>query len=353
MLPMVSVVIPVYNAESFISEMLDDLISQTYKEWEVILVDDGSSDNSTKICESYVSKDNRFSLYKRPKEIPKGGNSCRNYGMELARGKYIIWLDADDRIATYCLEQRVSFMEKNDLVDIAVFPAINLRDKHLNIVKFALGFDIPANPIRFFIQGCIWFAVWTNIYRLKSLSDHNIRWSEGLASRQDCDFNLTCMNKNLRFENGKGLPDYFYRVATNQNSISKGINKGKSRATVDFFDLQYNKFKDLKGVPMKSLVHYVYECVILQNSNDVINEFFNAEYFRKNVIDHCKFRLLMKMGTKLPTRMRSIFKLSLFPYSYLKYRNVKINTNRVITEWISYASDLKIEWAKKNESIIA
>lgn len=345
MLSLISVVIPIFNAESFISEMLDDLISQTYREWEAILVDDGSSDNSIKICESYVLKDNRFSLYKRPKDIPKGGNSCRNYGLELAKGKYIIWFDADDRIAPYCLDQRISFMEANKYVDIGVFPAVTLKERHEDKIRFALGWDVPPAPIRYFIQGALWFAVWTNIYRIKSLLDHDVKWSEGLASRQDCDFNLTCMNKNLTFENGKGLPDYFYRVALNQNSISKGINKGKSRATIDFFNLQYNKFKDANGIPIKSLAHYVFECIMLQNNNEVINEFLKADYFETNVVDRCKFRFLI-MGKKLPARMQSILKLLLFPCSYLRYRRVKIKTNEVRAEWVNYVSGLELELLK-------
>lgn len=334
-----------YNASQFVGLMIESIIQQTFKDWELLIVDDGSTDNSVEVVEAYCKNDSRVRLIIRPESRIKGACTCRNIGFEQARGQYVIWFDADDLIAPYCLEQRVKFMDENSDVDFAVFPLISFHNRPCDKVELALGFDIPINPISFFIQGCLWFVICTNIYRIERLRALKIKWSEGLLSRQDCDFNLTCMSKDLIFESGKGLPDYFYRVALNQNSISKGINKGKSRATIDFFNLQYNKLKDANVVLIKSLAHYVFECVMLQNNNEVINEFFKADYFESNVVDRCKFRFLM-MGKKLPTRMRSILKLLLFPCSYLRYRRIKIKTNKVRTEWINYASGLDLKLSK-------
>lgn len=94
--PLVSVIIPTYNRADLIGETLDSVLAQTYANWECIVVDDGSSDNTEQVVKSYVNKDSRFRYYKRPQDRQKGGNTCRNIGFELSKGEFICWLDSDD-----------------------------------------------------------------------------------------------------------------------------------------------------------------------------------------------------------------------------------------------------------------
>ena len=97
----ISVIIPVYNAEQYLEECLNSIRNQTYKELEVILVDDGSTDNSGKICDKYTKVDNRF----RVLHINNSGPSyARNIGLKEAQGEYITFVDADDWLATNTLE---------------------------------------------------------------------------------------------------------------------------------------------------------------------------------------------------------------------------------------------------------
>ena len=94
--PIISIVIPLFNRESLIRQTLDSLLKQTFQEWECIIVDDHSQDNSYNAAERYVDLDNRFRVYLRPDKMKKGANSCRNYGLLQAKGKFIYWLDSDD-----------------------------------------------------------------------------------------------------------------------------------------------------------------------------------------------------------------------------------------------------------------
>lgn len=121
MQPLVSIIIPTFNSSKLIKATLDCVLSQTYANWECILVDDGSEDLTETISINYQEKDQRFQLYKRPEDLPKGPSSARNYGVAKAKGEYVIFLDADDLLATTCLEIRVAQFQQNLDCDFLVF----------------------------------------------------------------------------------------------------------------------------------------------------------------------------------------------------------------------------------------
>jgi glycosyltransferase involved in cell wall biosynthesis len=111
--PLVSIIIPTYNRAHLIGETLDSVVAQTYKNWECIIVDDGSSDNTDQVVGKYVEKDTRFRYYHRPKERKKGGNICRNIGIDKAQGDFISFLDSDDFIVDFALKDKIKFFDNN------------------------------------------------------------------------------------------------------------------------------------------------------------------------------------------------------------------------------------------------
>jgi glycosyltransferase involved in cell wall biosynthesis len=118
---LVSIIIPTFNSSKQIKNTLDSVLAQTYNHWECILVDDGSEDLTETISKDYQEKDSRFQLFKRPETLSKGPSSARNYGVTLAKGDYLIFLDADDLLATTCLENRVAQFQQNQECDFLVF----------------------------------------------------------------------------------------------------------------------------------------------------------------------------------------------------------------------------------------
>ena len=103
--PLISVIIPVYNVENYLRECLDSVLAQTYSNYEVLLIDDGSTDSSFDICCEYCDKDKRFKVYQKENG---GASSARNYGLDCAAGEYLYFLDSDDYLKPIALEKMAS-----------------------------------------------------------------------------------------------------------------------------------------------------------------------------------------------------------------------------------------------------
>ena len=116
---LVSVIIPTYNRAHLLEQTLESIVKQTYKDWECIVVDDGSTDNTNELMRIFCEKDTRFQYFKRPKEILKGVNSCRQYGFEKSKGTYVQWFDSDDIMTKDKLELKVSII-KNERFDAVI-----------------------------------------------------------------------------------------------------------------------------------------------------------------------------------------------------------------------------------------
>lgn len=111
--PIVSIITPLYNSELYIERTIESVLNQSYNNWELIIVDDCSTDNGLSIVGNYVKTDNRIKVLKN--EQNSGAAISRNKAIELAQGKYIAFLDSDDQWDKYKLEKQVAFMEKRDI----------------------------------------------------------------------------------------------------------------------------------------------------------------------------------------------------------------------------------------------
>lgn len=112
----VSCIVPVYNSCKYLRRMLDSILGQSFNDFELILIDDGSTDSSGEICDEYASKDSKICVYHKENG---GVSSARNLGLSKAEGKYIIFMDSDDLIAPNMLQALVTDLESND-ADIAM-----------------------------------------------------------------------------------------------------------------------------------------------------------------------------------------------------------------------------------------
>lgn len=126
----ISVIVPIYNVEKYLKECIDSIIFQTYTNLEILLINDGSTDSSKKICEEYVNKDSRIKLFNK---VNGGLSSARNFGIKKATGDYIIFIDSDDFIEKNMIEELVFGCECNNC-DISVIGVYKYFDNK-NIYK--------------------------------------------------------------------------------------------------------------------------------------------------------------------------------------------------------------------------
>ncbi|XDD41513.1 glycosyltransferase family 2 protein [Leptospira sp. WS60.C2] len=139
-MPKVSVIMPAYNAASYLEESVQSLLKQTYKDWELLLVDDCSKDNTLAVANEIAKKDARIQVI--PKEKNSGSADTRNKGIELAKGEYIAFLDADDLWESDFLEKMIPFMEEHK----APFSFASYRIIDENGFEFCEPFRVETKP---------------------------------------------------------------------------------------------------------------------------------------------------------------------------------------------------------------
>lgn len=171
-----SIIVPVYQAHQYLERLITSILAQSYDKYELLLVDDGSSDGSEKICDKFSTK------YKQIKTIHKengGVSSARNCGIENAKGNYIIFLDADDYIDRDFLVDASKTIEKHQ-ADIFVYGYYAESEKMLREFLPSLSgvYDnaIFSEMIPTFIQDEAFNSVWNKVFSARIINDNNLRF---------------------------------------------------------------------------------------------------------------------------------------------------------------------------------
>lgn len=130
---MVSIIMATYNRAHLIPASLDSIQNQIFKNFECLIIDDGSTDNTANIVDSCVKQDTRFQYLKRPKKYKKGLPGCRNYGLDLSRGDFIIFFDDDDIVHPMCLEICLDVL--SDSFDFCAYQKQSFQDPNFKIAN--------------------------------------------------------------------------------------------------------------------------------------------------------------------------------------------------------------------------
>lgn len=233
---LVSVVVPVYNVENYLEECLDSILKQSYGNIEVLLVDDGSTDQSGRICDVYAGKDERVKVF----HLKNGGvSAARNFGIEQADGDYLLFVDSDDcihvdliRIFLEYEKQNLCFCdftrEKEDIFDELPdqMPLETFHRSHFMQVFCANYVNSPVN----------------NLFRTEILKSQQIRFPEDMNLGEDLLFNLEYLKYDKRDFTVVHLPLYYYRP-NREGSLSSFYKPG-------LFDLQIKMFEIVKDFLM-------------------------------------------------------------------------------------------------------
>ncbi len=229
-----SIIIPVYNVESYISQCLESILSQSFKEFEIICVNDGSSDNSIEVLQKFKEKDDRIIIIDKKNE---GSGVARNVGLSIAEGKYIYFVDGDDWIEKNALEKMVSKADelKTDILIFGGLSYYNNRGKNggYSTDKFPKKYldkvfsskDIKKDIFKFPS------TVWTKLYRLDFLIKNNIKFQDIKAGQDQLPF----FHSMIKAERIALLPENLYCYRKNRKGAVTAAKKKKNFSPVYVF----------------------------------------------------------------------------------------------------------------------
>lgn len=244
--PTISVIVPVYNAESYLSRCVDSLLIQTYQDFEIILVNDGSTDSSGAICDEYAQKDDRIRVIHQSNS---GVAAARQQGIDAAQGEYSIHADPDDWMEHTALEELyLKAMESNADITICDF-MVDYSDKS-DYVSQGIDKCDAKGCLYLLMYGIIHGSLWNKLIRTQLYKEHNIRFIEGI---NHCEDYLICVQLFLHNVKIAYLPKalYHYDQICNNNSITRTYTKNTLSMRLSFI----NALKKILRKRYKAFAH--------------------------------------------------------------------------------------------------
>lgn len=243
-----SIIVPIYKVEQYLSKCIDSVLQQKFRDFELILVDDGSPDNCPKICDDYALTDKRIKVIHKK----NGGLSdARNIGMENVNGKYIIFLDGDDFLTENCLHNIYNILMSNDDPDLLIgtfnYFFLN-KDTLLNRIKLLdiLEYiDDYRKLLSAFIRNNdeIPWSASRNVFKYKIIAIHNLKFEKGLIGAEDCDFFM----KYIKYIKSYKIIEYpiiNYRVSR-QDSITNNIKFDAIMGQLEIFNKYFHEYNKI------------------------------------------------------------------------------------------------------------
>ena len=199
---LVSVLIPHYNRAALLAETLQSLVNQSYSNWEALVVDDGSAEDVRDEVQQIAGRDSRVRLLHRTAE-PRGPSKCRNQALENARGEFVVYLDSDDLLAPWSLEDRVRQLSAQPHTDFAVFPAMVFRSQPGDQNVLWNNLDSNLADVDRFLRGTPPWCISSPMWRIESLRRIG-GLNEKLRYGEDAELHLRALLVGL---NGRKFPD--------------------------------------------------------------------------------------------------------------------------------------------------
>lgn len=217
----ISIIVPIYNTERYLEECIESIVSQTYKNIEIILIDDGSTDKSGQICDKYSKKDSRIKIIHQEN---KGIGQTRNVGLQYATGEYIGWVDSDDIISNNMYEVLLKNMIKED-AQISCCNYKKIKNKLEDFCEMEKE-DIEVKNekvVKDMIRGEITCFLWDKLFKRELFND--IKFTNHKVG-EDFVVNTTILSKNPKIVRTNGCY-YFYRYREDSSLNNMNIESIK------------------------------------------------------------------------------------------------------------------------------
>lgn len=281
-MPKVSVIVPVYGVEKFVSKCIESILNQTYTDWELILVDDGSPDRSGAICEDYAHKDSRIKVYHKENG---GVSSARNVGLDYAQGEWITFVDADDWLDKNAFSQCLPCMGEYDVIRFSMNRVMKEDGKDVR------PFVIKVEPKEYYLARIVArdtiLGVCGGMYRRNLFLENNIRFDHTLINGEDWVV-LACLVFKARKCKIVETPLYNYNKY-NETSCTAVMNYEKELSVL----LALNNIKILLG---DEILNERFWLAFVRSKCDLVYHFFSTLLLEKNKITKIDFDRYAHIG---------------------------------------------------------
>ncbi len=283
-----SVIMPVYNVEKYIHQSVDSVLNQSYRDFEIILVDDGAKDSCPTICDDYAKKDNRIKVIHKK----NGGLSdARNFGIDKASGEYIIFLDSDDYWGSEKALEHIAEKIEQEKSDVLIFFFQYLFENENKIVEYNENYKTitidrtdKATQLTDLIRNNVFISsAWAKVIRRELFLEHDLYFEKGIYS-EDIEWSARLM---LYAKSFSVVNDNFYIYIQRDSSIAHALR----RKNIE--DAEKNVFKALamadkfdEGCRIAFMNYIAYQyitvlnvcCVCLDDISDILKEMKKHRY---------------------------------------------------------------------------
>lgn len=260
----VSVVVPIYNVENYLNKCVATIVNQTYKNLEIILVDDGSTDNSGALCDQWKKKDSRIKVIHKD----NGGlSSARNAGLSDATGNYIMFEDSDDWLEIDLIERCVKRIQQ-DNSDVVIFGYRKVDEKENTIEELTFGNDTFSNQslmeqLHTRILEMSFGYAWNKLYDLNVIKNSGIENDGKIIDREDLVFNMHLIShwKKISYMEYVGY-NYLQRNTSllHNSNLARLKNIGPFCEKIYVIEIANDKVK--RKVYNMNVLHYLSDCII-------------------------------------------------------------------------------------------
>ncbi|PLY08728.1 MAG: hypothetical protein C0626_12840 [Arcobacter sp.] len=313
-MPKISVIVPVYNVENYLKECIDSIIAQSFKDIEIILINDGSTDNSFNILKEYEKKDSRIIIINQDN---KGQGAARNIGIDYSTSKYLSFIDSDDFIEDTMLEELYSIAEKNNS-DIVKCRYKRIKEDGTQTSQYSkiITSTFDTTYFKSILSLKYTSVVWDSIYKKELFSKNNLKFHDMYYEDIAFIFKLYFFAESVTFSN-----NVLYNWRIREGSITRSIDNKQIDDIFSIFDITF----------------------------DFLNEYNCYKQYKKEFIIRCfkRINLLVKRTkefsnkSSLPKYYKYIHnKIKTSPY--LQKENLEFIKNNDLTSYLKYLENISI-----------
>lgn len=316
MKPRITIIVPVYKVEKYLEKCVESVINQTYKNIEIILVNDGSPDNCPYICDKYARKDQRIKVIHKK----NGGLSdARNVGLDEAKGEYVLFVDSDDYIELNSCEKFIDIIG-NKSPDIVVGNAKRLENNKIYYMKHRLNTGRHTINGKKFLEtelkaGTMYMAAWLNLYRKSFLLDNKLKFSVGLL-HEDEEFTPRAF---LKADSVMSTDLDFYNYIIRENSITTRKNKIKNAEhLIKIYRSLGEIYKDIQEPELRKMLN---DSLV----DKYLNTFQVAKLYKKEYSYLVDKKFLIGKSATIKNKLKvSLFYINKYLYYYINEIEKKI-----------------------------